>query len=309
MKSLPSVTLCCVDTKHPELGFSALLNAAENFDFGEILFFTNENFVIPESHRLQNLRVIRSEQISGIGDYSRFMIKRLGDFISTLHCLSVQWDGFIIHPECWNDEFLNYDYIGAPWRKKEGYVVGNGGFSLRSKKLLDALASDEILPQHPEDDCICDTYKTRLEKQWGIRFAPVSVAERFSFEFTPYQRQFGFHGMSNFPLVLSRERLLQFIEQMPRSLFVNGYFIEFCQRIAANADKALRDTLSARLESSVESSSGNGLSPDQAGVLIESLLHLRLFPAAIGLLLNRKYRAKWKFKYLKIALGRYSGRV
>ncbi|KAF4746198.1 hypothetical protein FOZ62_025133, partial [Perkinsus olseni] len=35
------------------------------------------------------------------------------------------------------DDFLEYDYIGAPWKHRPlGLSVGNGGFSLRSRSLL-----------------------------------------------------------------------------------------------------------------------------------------------------------------------------
>ena len=35
--------------------------------------------------------------------------------------LTIWTDGFIVHPEMWRDEFLKYDYIGAPWPlPKEG---------------------------------------------------------------------------------------------------------------------------------------------------------------------------------------------
>ena len=39
----------------------------------------------------------------------------------------------------WRPEFLDYDYIGAVWpHVLDKYNVGNGGFSLRSKALLEA---------------------------------------------------------------------------------------------------------------------------------------------------------------------------
>jgi len=61
-------------------------------------------------------------------------------------CLLVQPDGFVINPDKWDNQFFEYDYIGAPWEQvPHSYLdpwgkphrVGNGGFSFRSKKLLD----------------------------------------------------------------------------------------------------------------------------------------------------------------------------
>ena len=61
--------------------------------------------------------------------------------INTDFCLVVQYDGKVSDPDLWNDDFLNYDYIGAAWT--DGYV-GNGGFTLRSKKLYDALVDMNV---------------------------------------------------------------------------------------------------------------------------------------------------------------------
>jgi hypothetical protein len=79
---------------------------------------------------------------------------------------------------------LQYDYVGAPWRYNDGNNVGNGWFSLRSKKLLDILAHDpHIVETHPEDDCICRVYGDYLRSKW-IKFAPEEVAKKFSIEWS-----------------------------------------------------------------------------------------------------------------------------
>lgn len=61
-----------------------------------------------------------------------FCIKELWKYFDTSHMLMLQPDGYIIHPELWDDKWLEYDYIGAPWPDGR---LGCGGFSLRSKKL------------------------------------------------------------------------------------------------------------------------------------------------------------------------------
>ena len=66
------------------------------------------------------------------------------------------------------DEFIEYDYIGAPWRKpKEGQLVGNGGLSLRTvTKMIE----------------ICDKYK-ETEQIWeDIYFI------KYSFVFNKYNK-------------------------------------------------------------------------------------------------------------------------
>lgn len=87
------------------------------------------------------------------------------------------------------DEFLKYDYIGAPWRKtKEGKLVGNGGLSLRSViKMIE----------------ICDNHKP-TEQIWediffikhlnGAGVADFEIARRFSMEDVFYYNPLGVHN-------------------------------------------------------------------------------------------------------------------
>ena len=71
---------------------------------------------------------------------------RIGEVIANNY---YDYDGFVVHPECWRDEFLNYDYIGSPWPlpkpgTKHCYhdIHGNlcrvgNSVSIRSKRLMD----------------------------------------------------------------------------------------------------------------------------------------------------------------------------
>jgi hypothetical protein len=141
------------------------------------------------------------------------VIKELGRYIETSHVLLIQWDGFVVNPMSWNDEFLDYDYIGARWGwLTDGHAVGNGGFSLRSKRLLEALGDPHIAELEPEDVAICRTYRAYLESAHGIRFAPEGVADRFAFEATyPTGLPFGFHGLFNFWLFFQKRDLEVFL--------------------------------------------------------------------------------------------------
>lgn len=51
------------------------------------------------------------------------MIKELNKYIETDYVLIVQYDGFILNPKAWMDEFLEYDYIGAPWWYTDNYNI------------------------------------------------------------------------------------------------------------------------------------------------------------------------------------------
>jgi Protein of unknown function (DUF5672) len=246
------VTLCCIDNQYPELGFDAIIRCTRHFHFKEVLFFTNSGFT-PREHNILNLKIHAVDNICNLGTYSEFMIKELGQHIDSSHVLIVQWDGFITHPHLWQEKFLDYDYIGAPWPSKKGLLVGNGGFSLRSKKLLDALQDDAILAKHPEDQCICLENRAYLEKIHGIKFAPSEVAEKFAFELQkPTFDCFGFHGVCNFPHVLSIDNLFKLIHKLPPKLIFTEQFSQFidtCQNLKSvevmrELEKRIRELIS-----------------------------------------------------------------
>jgi len=182
MLSLPDVTLFGVDAHDP----AGLLRAAEisqrDVDFGGV-------------------NVITERLFSGREAYSKFIITQLHKYFNTSHCLIIHPDGYVLNWQAWDDEWLQYDYIGATWWYKDNMNVGNGGFSLRSKKLQTILAQQNIPEQymHPEDHAICRIYRESLEKDFGIKFAPEEVANNFSIEAyntpdTRYKGSFGFHG-------------------------------------------------------------------------------------------------------------------
>ncbi len=126
--------------------------------------------------------------------YNEFVAMQLWNYINTDYCLLFQNDGYILDGSKWSDEFLEYDYIGAPWPPQTHYTkegtevrVGNGGFSFRSKKLLEAPTklgftfTDKETGFWHEDGFLCVHYRKELE-DYGIKFAPVEVAARFSTE-------------------------------------------------------------------------------------------------------------------------------
>ncbi len=155
----------------------------------------------------------------GVDDYSHYVLYNLHKHVDTEFCLVVQGDGYVIDGAAWSDQFLDYDYIGAPWPiLNDSYVdpfgnhqrVGNGGFSLRSKKLLEVPNTVEIpwdvnqglFYKHmnagslAEDGNIC-VHNKHLFESAGCKFAPLEVALNFSRELPvpEYKGQstFGFH--------------------------------------------------------------------------------------------------------------------
>ena len=97
--------------------------------------------------------------------------------------------------------FLDFD-VSAVCRECELFAdgsEGNGGFSLRSRRLLQAMRSEGFLRvEAPEDDVIARHNRPWLERAHGIRFAPADIADRFAYERGDPQRPtFGFHGLFN----------------------------------------------------------------------------------------------------------------
>lgn len=201
-KYLPNITLLgidCIDIERLKLVADI---CQKDFEFDAVKLLTS----IPDSDQ----RIIQIDPINSREEYSHFMIKNLNDYIETDFVLVIQYDGFILNPKAWNDEFLHYDYIGAPWWYKDECNVGNGGFSLRSKKLQVMLQNDPIIFEtYCEDHNICRTYGNYLKTK-GIRFAPESLASQFSIEGDLnntgtgkekyngdiWTEEFGFHGLS-----------------------------------------------------------------------------------------------------------------
>jgi len=218
--NLKNVTLICVEgsTNIDSINDSikALLISSKNINFGEIVLLSAIRPPLPE--------FIRHYTIPSMSwlEYNQFIVSNLTEYVHTDYCILIQPDGFIINSNVWTDEFLNYDYIGHVWdfinlagwhlpgvdpevvaRKGPENLnrVGNGGFSLRSKKLLNETATIPVKCEKGEDAFICnDQFDYLTEK--GIVFGTVEIAKRFSEDpnehfCRSYQPTFGFHGDKN----------------------------------------------------------------------------------------------------------------
>jgi hypothetical protein len=206
MRELPQVTLIGVDCVDVE----RLLHVAEicqrSFRFGDVRMLTS----LPHEHP----SIVPIAPIISREEYSSFMVKQLNSYVDTPFALIIQYDGFILNPDAWRDEYLDYDYIGAPWWIEQEYIVGNGGFSLRSKRMLELTQQDDAIrdpadldpselvdpSDAAEDWYLCVIVRPYLEER-GIRFAPAELAKQFAFEGgdehfgVTWTDQFGFHGL------------------------------------------------------------------------------------------------------------------
>jgi Protein of unknown function (DUF5672) len=134
-------------------------------------------------------------------DLARVTFQVMPAYVDTDFVIMIQADGFAVNADAWTWQFCQHDYVGATWLSRDdpqGYGVGNGGFCMRSRKLLQCLPP--LLPHsvhHPEDVIICQHLRDVLVQQ-GISFAPSELADRFSIEWNTQSpwlgRSLGFHG-------------------------------------------------------------------------------------------------------------------
>jgi hypothetical protein len=257
LKRFPTVTLVCVDGRSPLLALRAIHDSTTRAgcEFARSLAFTNAglppgsaSFSLPE-----NTELVELEGLNSIESYDDFLIKGLHSFIQTDFALIVQWDGFVLSPANWKSDFFEYDYIGAVWPwQPPSFQVGNGGFSLRSKKLLQALQDFRVISHHPEDRAICQTYRDLLEREFQVRFAPPEVADLFSFERHPHSGSFGFHGFFNFHRVFSPVELRERLSELPSFVYGGIDSTELAHNLAragddANAKEVLKRLLRFKL--------------------------------------------------------------
>ena len=211
---LDQVTLVCFDTRNIEAAIFSMSMSLKKAKFAESILFTNKNMCSKEITSKAKIAGIQLEdvpEISSINEYSFFILSNLNSYVNTQFCLITQWDSWIIDHQLWDSQFLNYDYIGAIWPHYSKNQVGNGGFSLRSKKLLES--TEDFIKNNLdfstpliEDDYICRQYKDIFEQKYNIKFSSSEVANRFSIERNGLPKNsFGFHGMYNFNFVMKKD--------------------------------------------------------------------------------------------------------
>lgn len=175
--SLPNVTLLCLTNLDFEGHKRAIDRSCEGVEYGGV-------------------KLIWDEKITSIDDWNYKIVYDLHRYVDTDFALLIHADGHVVHPEKWRDEFLEYDFVGAPWplphddysyRDTNGNIVRVGNsVSLRSKKLME-LPSKLGLEFKPyfgttnEDGKLtCEWRHIMLEH--GIKYAPLEVAIHFSKE-------------------------------------------------------------------------------------------------------------------------------
>lgn len=208
MLDLSNVTLIAMTSVKIPQTIKALQYSSRGIKFGAIKIISD----IKPDNIPDDIIHEYTEKMSNIDDWNYSIIYKLGKHIETEFAMLIHDDGFIINPKSWRSEFLEYDYIGAPWplpmddfsyRDINGEIIRVGNsVSLRSKKLIDlpVTLNLEWKPFHGyynEDGFICVNYR-HIYKEHGMKFADIDVAKYFSHETqlpeTIGIEPFAFHG-------------------------------------------------------------------------------------------------------------------
>ena len=226
---LSNVTLLSATSSEIDEAQISMRISLHNIEFGKSKLLCSS----PPKKKYPDIEYVSIPPIDSVDSYNRLIFQNLHKYFDTSHCLIVQADSFVVDSDLWKNEFLEYDYIGGPWPNKiqvnpnlllnlEKNPVGNGGFSLRSRKLAETTGKinfDSLnFPMKAEDVVICHyLYKQMVDS--GIRFAPPKLAAQFSMENIEHlygqdvNNVFGFHGKHLRNYFLKKYRLRSVINE------------------------------------------------------------------------------------------------
>lgn len=203
-----TISIVAISNIRKKETIDSIINCSKRFPFfDEKIFFTDEDGAY-EDIVLKNLNIKKYD------DYNRVAIHDLFLHTKTDFVLIVHYDGTIVNESLWDNEFLNYDHIGAPWPFKNVSMYtndnsiewqGNGGFCIRSRRFLEIShhIGLKLRPlEYPEDVFLC-IINRKIFELYGCKFAPIELCKKFSFEnkFDEshlIEKTFGVHGKHNY---------------------------------------------------------------------------------------------------------------
>lgn len=193
-RNLKNITLLSFNCVAPIQSAKALLYSSLEIDFAEMVLVSD----VKPDNLPDSIRFVETK-LKTHAESSRFAYEELPAIVNTEYCLCIHDDGFVINPHLWTDEFLQYDYIGAPWKNfGQRNRVGNGGFVLKSNRFIQLTKQLQYRGTHDDTEVTNDYYDFFIEN--GCRYAPVEVAMKFSLESKipeceyNLENCFGYHG-------------------------------------------------------------------------------------------------------------------
>ena len=231
MLDLPDVTLLFVETRAHGITERVIADCISKCNFGEILLYTDK----PDLIRFNPNSRARTILVPDFPDKraaGQFYYQHACAGITTDFALMLEWDAGIYDASKWKPEFLNYDYIGAPWQVRPGDRddVGNGGFTIMSKRLGTFLHENaDRYPVYTDVD-LCRKHRIRLEAE-GFKWPDNYLAGQFSWELLMRDPDhFGFHGAFNWPHMLGREEIIERAKIMLASPYLLSKMHELVRR-------------------------------------------------------------------------------
>ena len=243
------ITYVIIDTMNYELSSYALERSQQRFPVENILIFSDT------AAKWSDRDVVLIPEIQSLEDYNKIVFFELPKHLKTSHALMIQFDGYVLFGDRFSDNFLSYDYIGAPWPHFQSHNVGNGGFSLRSKALVESV-QNFLLPSdlsEAEDVVVCRYLRSRLEDKCGLTFAPLSFAETFAYEMKRTKLEtFGFHGVFHLPEVMQDDIETLFDVIHPHSVAKHfRSFRDACNKLPADGQRLFHNYCSNNMEAMI----------------------------------------------------------
>jgi hypothetical protein len=187
-------TIIIVETRklsHLEFVIRYSLNKLEN-NFWAVNIYCNLNnydFIYKMAKGISNkINIfILDMEIKQVSDYNKLLLKKtFWKYIKAKKVLILQEDSLIFRKGI--EEYLKYDFIGAPWAnghgKKSTLGFGNGGFSIRNVKLsynlLHSKYKDKInLKKKINEDIY---FSNAFDKFFNENLPTLEIAKSFSIE-------------------------------------------------------------------------------------------------------------------------------
>lgn len=175
--SLPDVTLIALTSLDFEGHKLAVDKSCEGIEWGDV-------------------KIVWDEKITSIDEWNYKIVFELWKYVSTPFAMLIHADGYVKDASKWQPEFLNYDYIGAPWplptddysyRDTRGNIVRVGNsVSIRSYEMLymPYYLSLDWKPYYgnTNEDGFLTCHNRHLLEEQGTKFAPIEIAKHFSKE-------------------------------------------------------------------------------------------------------------------------------
>ena len=209
-----SKAIVIIDNRANELSVRstqfAILNTTDEW---RVIVFTSQNNIEYYKSQLPNYTEIMTlpllnQDVFDIDTYNDIMedpqtwmvLKEKG----IQHTLIIQDDGMLVRPGV--DQFVTYDYIGAPWKDADENkeikerisknLVGNGGLSLRSVEWMLKVTTEHPIKETFYHNLVRmpeDVYFVKYMTKLGAKLPTAEQASYFSVEQVMNTKSIGFH--------------------------------------------------------------------------------------------------------------------